>query len=113
MPDVARAVAASRALKVYVCNVATQRGETDGYSVGDHVAALEAHVGAGLFPVVLANDNLDVDFDASSGVELVPGNWPPDAKYRVVTADLVDPVYPWRHDSDKLAQALLHLLQGG
>ncbi|MBE9508391.1 MAG: YvcK family protein, partial [Chloroflexi bacterium] len=55
VPDVARAVAASRALKVYVCNVATQRGETDGYSVGDHVAALEAHVGAGLFPVVLAN----------------------------------------------------------
>ncbi len=111
VPDVARAVAASRALKVYVCNVATQRGETDGYSVGDHMEALEAHVGDGLFPVVLANDNLDVDFDASPGVELVPGNWPPDAKYRVATADLVDPVYPWRHDSDKLAQALLHLLQ--
>lgn len=113
VPDVARAVAASRALKVYVCNVATQRGETDGYSVGDHVEALEKHVGAGLFPVVLANDNLDVDFDAPPGVELVPGNWPPDAKYRVATADLVDPVYPWRHDSDKLARALLHLLQGG
>nr|HID13675.1 YvcK family protein [Anaerolineae bacterium] len=60
VPDVARAVAASRALKVYVCNVATQRGETEGYSVGDHAAALEAHVGKGLFPMVLANDNLDV-----------------------------------------------------
>ena len=113
VPDVARAVAASQALKVYVCNVATQRGETDGYSVGDHVEALEKHVGVGLFPVVLANGNLDVDFDASPGVELVPVDLGPDAKYRVVTADLVDPVYPWRHDSDKLARALLRLLQGG
>ena len=113
VPDVARAVVASRALKVYVCNVATQRGETDGYSVGDHVAALEKHVGVGLFPVVLANGNLDVDFDAPPGVELVPGDWPPEAGYRVVIVDLVDSVHPWRHDSDKLAQALLRLLQRG
>jgi len=110
VPDVARAAAASRALKVYVCNVATQRGETDGYSVGDHVAALEAHVGAGLFPVVLANDNLDVDFDAPPGVELVPVDFPSSAGYRVITADLIDPAHPWRHDGHKLAQALLRLL---
>jgi uncharacterized cofD-like protein len=110
VPDVARAVAASRALKVYVCNVATQCGETDGYSAGDHVTALESHVGAGLFPVVLANDNLDVHFDAPPGVELVPVSFPPDAGYRVITADLVDPARAWRHDSDKLARALLDLL---
>lgn len=108
--DVARAVAASRALKVYVCNVATQRGETDGYSAGDHVAALEAHVGKGLFPMVLTNDNLDVDFDAPTGVKLVPAGFPPDAEYRLITADLVDRAHPWRHDGHKLAQALLRLL---
>ena len=110
VPDVARAVAASRALRVYVCNVATQRGETDGYSAGDHVTALESHVGAGLFPVVLVNDNLDVHFDAPPGVELVPVDFPPDAEYRAITADLVDPARAWRHDSDKLARALLGLL---
>jgi uncharacterized cofD-like protein len=110
VPDVARAVAASRALKVYVCNVATQCGETDGYSAGDHVTALESHVGSRLFPVVLANDNLDVHFDAPSGVELVPLGFPPDAGYRVIAADLVDPARAWRHDSDKLARALLDLL---
>jgi len=110
VPDVARAVATSRALKVYVCNVATQRGETEGYTAGDHVAALEAHVGAGFFPVVLVNDNLDVDFDAPPGVELVPLDFPPDAGYRLITADVVDPAHPWRHDGHKLAQALLRLL---
>jgi uncharacterized cofD-like protein len=110
VPDVARAVRASQATKVYVCNVATQRGETDGYSTGDHVRALEAHVGAGLFPLVLANDNLVVDFDAPSGVELVPLDFPPRAEYQVLATDLVDPVHPWRHDSDKLARALLQTL---
>jgi uncharacterized cofD-like protein len=108
--DVARAVTASRALKVYVCNVATQRGETDGYNTGDHVAMLETHLGAGFFPVVLANDNQDVDFDAPSGVDLVPVAFPPGAAYRVITSDLVDRARPWRHDSDKLARALLNLL---
>jgi len=109
--DVARAVAASRALKVYICNVATQRGETDGYSAGEHVTALEAHVGTALFSVVLVNDNLDVDFDAPAGVELVVADFPPDAGYRIVAADLVDPARPWRHDGDKLARALMRLLR--
>lgn len=110
VPDVAQAIAVSQALKVYVCNVATQRGETDGYSTGDHVRALEAHVGGGLFPLVLANDNLVVDFDAPPGVELVSLDFPPRAEYRVIARDLVDHVHPWRHDSDKLAQALLQTL---
>jgi len=110
VPDVARAVAASRALKVYVCNVATQHGETVGYSAGDHVAMLEAHVGTNLFPLVLVNDNLDVTFDAPPGVGSVRVDFPPDAKYRVIAADLVDLARPWRHDSDKLARALLDLL---
>jgi uncharacterized cofD-like protein len=107
--DVAQAVATSRALKVYVCNVATQRGETDGYLVSDHVAALEAHVGEGLFPVVLANDNLDVAFHPPAGVELVQVDVSEGKGYRVVAGDLVDREHPWRHDSDKLAQALLLL----
>jgi len=110
VPDVARAVAASRALKVYVCNVATQLGETDGYSAADHIGMLEAHLGANFFPIVLVNDNLDVEFEAPSGVELVRIEFPPGAGYRVISTDLVDHARPWRHDSDKLARALLNLL---
>jgi len=108
--DIAQAVAASRALKVYVCNVATQRGETDGYGIADHMAALEAHVGRGLFPLVLANDNLRVPFDAPAGVALVQPELPAAAGVQLVTADLIDQAQPWRHDSDKLARALLDLL---
>lgn len=111
VPAIAEAVEASRARKVYVCNVATQRGETEGYTLADHVAALESHVRGSLFPVVLANDNLEVDFEVSPGVELVAPEIPPDAQHRIVTADLVDVTHPWRHDSEKLARALLHLVE--
>lgn len=110
VPDLVRALSASGAVKVYVCNVATQRGETEGYTAGDHVAALEAHVGAGVFPVVLANDNQEVAFDAPPGIGLVPAHFPPGAGYQMVTADLVDRSHPWRHDSDKLARMLLRIL---
>jgi uncharacterized cofD-like protein len=111
VPAIAEAVQASPARKVYVCNVATQRGETEGYTVADHVAALESHVQGSLFPIVLANSNLEVDFKSSPGVQLVPPEVSSDPTYRVVTADLVDGTHPWRHDSDKLARALLRLLE--
>lgn len=37
------AIKNSKALKLYVCNVMTQPGETDGYSVSDHIKAIEKH----------------------------------------------------------------------
>lgn len=111
VPAIAKAIETSRARKVYVCNVATQRGETEGYTVADHVAVLKRHIQSSLFPIVLANNNLAVSFEAPSGVELVPPEVPPDARYRVVTEDLVDVAHPWRHDSDKLARALLRLVE--
>jgi len=113
VPSVADAVEASPACKVYVCNVATQRGETDGYSVGDHVAALRSHVGRTLFPAVLANEDVGDDeapadlSERQVDFEMVKPGVPPDADYRVIKADLVDRSHRWRHDSHKLAQALM------
>ena len=105
VPDIARAAQASRAVKIYVCNVAMQPGETDGYGASEHIRALEAHVGKGLFPIVLANDG----FDTPSQVDFVPADLD-DTEHQVITGDLIDRAHPWRHDSDKLAQALLRLL---
>ena len=49
------AIQASDALKVYVCNIMTQDGETEGYTASDHIAALFQHGGKGLFDICLAN----------------------------------------------------------
>jgi uncharacterized cofD-like protein len=107
VPAIADAVKVSSACKVYVCNVATQRGETEGYTAGDHIAALESHVGRALFPVVLVNDATVDCPDSQPKVELVEPEVPSDADYHLITADLVDRTHPWRHDSRKLAEALM------
>lgn len=59
LPGIQRAIAASDALVVYVANLGPEPGETDGYSLADHVAAVRTH---GLKPdVVLADVSLEVD----------------------------------------------------
>ncbi|MBN1956018.1 MAG: YvcK family protein [Anaerolineae bacterium] len=109
--EIAQAVAASHGLKVYVCNVATQRGETDAYDASDHVAALERHVGRGLFSTVVANDNFQHAAALPAGSEAVRLNPALDAAYTLYSADLVDPACPWRHDGDKLARVLVRLVE--
>jgi uncharacterized cofD-like protein len=106
-----RALLASSALRVYVCNVATQRGETDGFTIDDHVQALRAHLGDDPFHYVLANNRTDVSIPERYTSEVVPsdaaGAGAPD--YSLILADVVDPENPLRHDSAKLAQALIRL----
>jgi uncharacterized cofD-like protein len=106
--DLTAAIAASRALRVYVCNTATQPGETSGFSVRDHVDAIEAHTREGLFPVVVANNNQAGRL--LPGLTWVPVDPPVNGRRRLVTADLIDAERPWRHDSAKLADVLVSLL---
>jgi uncharacterized cofD-like protein len=106
--DLAQAIAASRALKVYVCNTATQPGETGGYSVLDHVRAIEQHTQPGLFPTVLANTRQTGRLLPK--LTWVPVDPPVNGQRRLVGADLIDEERPWRHDSTKLATTLMMLL---
>jgi uncharacterized cofD-like protein len=108
VPGIVQALRASRALKVYVCNVATQKGETDHFTAGDHIKALEQHVGR-IFDHVLLNDNLGVSLPSHPTIESVSPTMHPDQELQVVAADVVDRENPWRHDSRRLAQALLEL----
>mgnify|MGYP002754406423 FL=1 len=52
----------SNAKKIYVCNVMTQHGETDNYTVSDHIVAINKHVEANIFDLVIANSR---EFDDS------------------------------------------------
>jgi uncharacterized cofD-like protein len=107
VPDVLAAIRASRALKIFLCNIAAQRGETDSYSASDHVRAVEDHVGEGLFEIVVCNDNHDERL--GQDLEWVRADEHILADSRVYTADLVDAHHPWRHDSTKLADTLMDL----
>ncbi|NBC73408.1 gluconeogenesis factor YvcK family protein [Paenibacillus sacheonensis] len=56
VPKLAQSIVESDAVKIFVCNVMTQPGETDNYSVSDHLAAVHAHIGHHLFDYVIVND---------------------------------------------------------
>ena len=130
--DIVKAMRASAALKIYICNVATQPGETDGYSVDDHLEAIEAHTQVidnrpltldldadggrmppkarsktYLFDHVLANNNQAHPIPASMNLQPVSLAASAGRGYTVVAADVVDELHPWRHDSVKLANELV------
>jgi uncharacterized cofD-like protein len=106
--DLLGSIQASRAVKVYVSNIATQKGETDLYSCHDHVQTLEGHVGDRIFDVVLCNDNYEGQLlDDSQWVQADEMTL---SDPRVRCADLADEGYSWRHDSKKLADTLIEIL---
>ncbi len=109
VPDLSEAIRASRALKIYVCNVASQLGETEGYTCGDHVRALEDHVGGGLFDVVVTNTRCDGTLP--EGISWVLAEAELEEDHAVYGADLIDALHPWRHDPQKLAQVIMDLYQ--
>lgn len=56
VPGIAEALVESNAVKIFICNVMTQPGETDDYSVSDHLKAIHEHVGHHLFDYVIVNN---------------------------------------------------------
>jgi uncharacterized cofD-like protein len=103
------ALRATSALKIYVCNIAMQPGETDGYTVADHVRILEKYIGRGVFQLVLANDHYPRENAGSNTRYVMPAAQQDDIlqRYTVWYTDLVDFERPWRHDPQKLAAAIL------
>lgn len=107
--DITSAIRASQALKIFVCNVATQVGETEGYTCGDHLRVVEEHVGSNIFDIIVANEVAPSEYHQNvEGVEIEAEL---SLKYNVYQADLIDVEHPWRHDPDKITQVLMDLLR--
>jgi uncharacterized cofD-like protein len=107
-----QALAISQATKIYVCNVATQHGETDEFSVSDHFETLVQHVGPGLFDYILANDNVQGPLPDAWHSEPVRVDTPLVDGARVVTADVISEKNRYHHDSGKLATAIMRVYNG-
>lgn len=113
---VAEAVAQSDAVKVYVCNIMTQEGETEGYTAADHIQALLSHGVPGMVDLCLAN-NAPVDaalvekYRAEDAAPLVIDR----ERIEAMGLELVQrPVaaqgeFYARHDPDLLVRALMEL----
>lgn len=108
------AICRSHALRVYVCNVATEPGETDQFGVRAHLEALKDHVGIDCVDVALANSNREpaANFapEWQGRTEIVPLDIQ-DSAFNVVAVDIINPANPLRHDPRKLARELMRLLR--
>ena len=113
IPAIRDAVLAADVPRVFVCNVATQTGETTGFDLAGHVEVLTAHTGPGLIDIVMANNNFAARTPADWSAEAVRLRWPPDVLPvpRLVLEDVVDPDYAHHHDPTRLAIALIRTLE--
>jgi uncharacterized cofD-like protein len=115
VPEIIAAVRSSTALRVFVCNVATQTGETQGYDLADHLAAVERHTSPGLLDVVLANNEFGARRPGAYLAEPVRLRWPPASVWpqsntpRLVLDDVVNPENAHHHDSARLAAAIIKI----
>ncbi|HTW83664.1 MAG TPA: gluconeogenesis factor YvcK family protein [Candidatus Sulfotelmatobacter sp.] len=112
---VAREIEASNAVKIYVCNVMTQPGETDGYTAADHVRALTQGSDAKLCDVAIVNDELPRKLRDAYAVEgQLPVRVDEDALralgVRVVKADVISETLTVRHDPDRLAAVVMAVI---
>jgi uncharacterized cofD-like protein len=112
---IAREVANAHAVKMYVCNVMTQPGETDGMTAADHVKALLTNAGERVCDYVIVNDEppsrllaayaqegqvpVEPDVDQIAALGLEP-----------VSAPVIGETETVRHDPDKLASVVLSIV---
>jgi uncharacterized cofD-like protein len=105
--DLLEAVHSSRAVKMFITNIATQPGETDSYSSSDHIHAMEDLIGFELVDVIVCNSCYDGKFEGK--VQWVQIDKSEVRDSRVYFTDLVDRDNLVRHDAVKLAQTLIAL----
>ncbi|MCM3702088.1 YvcK family protein [Paenibacillus macerans] len=118
VPKLAEAILENTsAIKIFICNVMTQPGETDDYTVSDHLQAVYNHVGKHLFDYVIVNDGeipaQVQDFYAEKGAKPVQVDWDnvTGQGYKVIADTLVLFRRYLRHDADKLSHHIYQLVQ--
>jgi uncharacterized cofD-like protein len=114
---VPEAMRTSKAIKVYVCNVMTQRGETEEYSALQHVKAIEDHARQRIFNYVLVNTRqptheMTEKYHKTGAVMVEPDlDRIKKAGYKPIGGDFISQTDVVRHDSSKLAEAIMRLLR--
>ena len=113
---IADAILASPAVKLYVCNVMTQPGETDKFKASDHVRAIFEHVGKRLFTYALVNKEVPslrlLEKYHHGGADLVSADVDAirEMGYKPIAGNFISQTDVVRHDPQKLAQAILRLV---
>ena len=101
------AIKASPALKVFICNVASENGETDDFKVSDFLRVIEDHIDVNIFDFALANSNYTYNPTGGQSKVVFDNAAPKDRDVHFILADVVNRRIPSHHDSDKLAKVIM------
>lgn len=106
--DIKEELKKSRALKIFVVNVANKPFETKGYNVNDYIEAVKRHLGSFPFDKIIANSNFSVEIPKKYKYQFV-GLLASDNLNgsQIITNDLVDETFPLYHNSSKLAKTII------
>jgi len=113
LADITKAVANSKAQKIYICNVSTERGETEGYTVKDHASTLVKHANQHIFDKILVNDNIVLKTSGKrlGEVKNITSDERKIDQFDIIRADIIDEKNPLYHDSEKLVKELINLIE--
>ncbi|MDR2860288.1 MAG: YvcK family protein [Elusimicrobiota bacterium] len=109
---VVEAIKASKSYKIYIANIMTQPGETSGYKLSDHIAAIEKHSYKGILDFVLVNkagipEKIARRYKKQGANQVVIDK----TSVKVVKENLFSDELYARHDSAKLAKAIIKLIK--
>ncbi|GGK27369.1 gluconeogenesis factor [Caldalkalibacillus thermarum] len=118
VPGIQEGIKNSQAQVIYICNVMTQPGETDGYTVEDHISAIYEHIGQPIFHKVVVNVGhippavlKKYEQEQAYPVVYQPGSL--DAFNIEVIEDCLFMVNDYlRHDAQKVTEIVLRCLHG-
>jgi uncharacterized cofD-like protein len=113
--SIAREIAGSKAIKIYVCNVMTQKGETDGFKASDHLRAIISHAGSGVVEYcvvntakipqeMLARYKAEEAYPVAADTENIRK-----LKVKAVEAHIISTRDYVRHDAPRLAKIIMDL----
>lgn len=117
VPKLAQAIVESNAVKLFVCNVMTQPGETDNYTVRDHLDAIYRHIGHQLFDYVIVNNGeIPTEVEqryAKKGARPVQidVNQSENIGYQVIADQLILFNQVLRHDAERLSHHIYKLVE--
>lgn len=101
------ALRASPALKVFICNVASENGETDNFNVSDFLRVMEEHVGTNIFDFAIVNSNYAYTPTGGQSKVMFDPEAPVGRDVHFILVDVVNQRVPSHHDTDKLSKAIM------
>ncbi len=111
--EIGQAYSRSKAFKLFICNVSTERGETENFSVDDHIRTIQQHVHKLTFDAVLVNDNIVSLSDQEGKLGSIRNITTDQEMIRgipVIRADVIDEQRPLYHDPKKLAEVVWRII---